>query len=259
MAQVSAINLDLPAEGVARLTIDNEARRNALDWPMLDALAETIPSLRARCLIVRGAGSTFCSGYDLASFDPDQPFEPQAERLVAHPRMAALDALAAAPMPTIAAVEGYAIGGGLELAAVCDFRLATPGSRFSMPPASLGIVYSHRGIERLLELVGPARTRELLLFSRSVDAETAARWNLVNEVVADAALETRALELARRAASLPPVAVAGNKRVVETLLESRRRLDPDVERALLELRRDSFSSPELRAAAASRGHFEIAP
>lgn len=256
---MSAISLDLPAEGVARLTIDNVARRNALNWPMLDALAETIPSLRARCLIVRGAGTTFCSGYDLASFDPHEPFEPQAERLVAHPRMPALDVLAAAPMPTIAAIEGYAIGGGLELAAVCDFRVATRESRFAMPPASLGIVYSHRGIERLMDLVGVARTREMLLLGRTVDADTAARWDLVNEVVEDADLEATTLDLAGRVASLPRSAVAGNKRVVGTLLDARRRLDRQAEEELLELRRRSFSAPELRAAAASRGHFEIAP
>jgi enoyl-CoA hydratase/carnithine racemase len=253
------VSLDLPLEGVARLTIDNVSRRNALDQDMLDEIAAIVPTLRARCLIVRGAGGTFCSGYDLASFDPGEPFEPQAERLVAHPRTAALEALAAAPMPTIAAVEGYAIGGGLELAAACDLRVASEESRFSMPPARLGIVYSHRGIERLLDLIGLARTRELLLLSAPIDAATAARWDLVNEVVGPAELEAASLAMARRVAVLPAVAVAGNKRVVEALLAARRRLDRGTEEELLDLRRRSLSAPELRQAAASHGHVEIAP
>ncbi|HEY2715251.1 MAG TPA: enoyl-CoA hydratase/isomerase family protein [Solirubrobacterales bacterium] len=250
---MSHVDLDWPAAGVARLTIDNLARRNALDWAILDALAETVPGLDARCLILRGAGTAFCSGYDLASFDPEQPFEAQAERLVAHPRTAALDAIAAAPMPTIAAIEGFAIGGGLELATVCDFRLASADSRFSMPPARLGIVYSHRGIGRLLELVGPARTREMLLLGASVEAATAARWGLVTEVAGPGALEAAALAMAERAAALPAAAVAGNKQVLEQLLEARRQLDGERESKLLELRRRSFSAPELRAAAASHG------
>lgn len=253
------ISLDLPLEGVARLTIDNVSRRNALDQEMLDQLAAIVPTLRARCLIIRGAEGTFCSGYDLASFDPGKPFEPQAESLVAHPHTAALEALATASMPTIAAVEGYAIGGGLELAATCDLRLASEDSRFSMPPARLGIVYSHRGIERLLDLIGLARTRELLLLSASIDAATAARWDLVNEVVGPADVDAASLAMAGRIASLPATAVAGNKRVVETLLTARRRLDRGAEERLLDLRRRSFSAPELRQAAASHGHFEIAP
>jgi enoyl-CoA hydratase/carnithine racemase len=178
---------------------------------------------------------------------------------VAHPRTAALEALAAAPMPTIAAVEGYAIGGGLELAAACDLRVASEESRFSMPPARLGIVYSHRGIERLLDLIGLARTRELLLLSAPIDAATAARWDLVNEVVGPAELEAASLAMARRVAVLPAVAVAGNKRVVEALLAARRRLDRGTEEELLDLRRRSLSAPELRQAAASHGHVEIAP
>ena len=103
----------------------------------------------------------FSSGYDLGDL-ADEAFAEEAEQLVAHPFTAALDALDACPVPTVAALPGHTIGGGLELALACDLRLAADGIRLGMPPAKLGLVYSHTGLRRFIEAIGgPAHARAL--------------------------------------------------------------------------------------------------
>ena len=122
--------LDSPAEAVARLRISNPERRNALDHEILDALAETLPRLdrgiETRCVLITGAPPVFSAGYDIASI-PAETFERDAEALVAHPFHAAMEALAAHPWPTVAAINGHCLGGGLELAITCDLRICAAG------------------------------------------------------------------------------------------------------------------------------------
>ena len=189
--------VDEPAPGVARLTISNPQRRGALDHPILDALAATVPALDARCVIVTGEGATFSAGYDLAGL-PDGILAEEADRLVAHPFAAALDAIEAYPYPTLAVLNGHAIGGGLELALACDLRIAASSIKLGMPPAKLGLVYSHTGIRKFIDAIGVARTRELFLVGRRIDATTAAAWGLVNFVHDDADLIESSLGLATR-------------------------------------------------------------
>ena len=109
------LRLDEPAPHVARLTIDNSAKRNALDHAILDAIAETVPTLDARCLLITAAGPVFSAGYDIGGLPKDE-FAHRAESLVAHPFHDAIEALDAFPFPSVAALNGSAIGGGLELA-----------------------------------------------------------------------------------------------------------------------------------------------
>ena len=142
------LQLDEPAEGVARLTIRNPERRGALDHEILDALAEHARTLEARCLVIRGSGEAFSAGYDIGNLS-EQEFEESAERLVAHPFHDALEALEAYRYPVIAEVNGHAIGGGLELAITADIRLAARGVKMGMPPAKLGLIYSHTGLAKL--------------------------------------------------------------------------------------------------------------
>ena len=120
--------LDEPAEQVARLTINNPDKRNALDHPILDAIARTVPTLEARCLLLTGVGRTFSAGYDIGDM-PEETFAEEAEKLVAHPFAAAIAALDAYPYPAVAALNGHAIGGGLEIALSCDLRVAAAGRR----------------------------------------------------------------------------------------------------------------------------------
>jgi enoyl-CoA hydratase/carnithine racemase len=238
--------LDRPADGVLRLTISNPAKRNALDHPILDAIAAVLDDIGdARAVLLTGAEGMFSSGYDIGDI-PDDVFAEEAERLVAHPFTAALQALEACAVPTVAALPGHTIGGGLELALACDLRVAADGILLGMPPAKLGLVYSHTGLRRFLEAIGAPRTRELFLTARNVDARTALSWGLVNQVVGVSELESVALDLAEDLAANAPLSVRGNKRAIRELLAAEGQLDPEVERELIELREASFQSEDLR-------------
>jgi enoyl-CoA hydratase/carnithine racemase len=238
--------LDRPADGVLRLTISNPAKRNALDHAILDAIAAAVADLgEARAVLLTGADGMFSSGYDIGDI-ADDVFAEEAERLVAHPFAGALEALHACEIPTVAALPGHTIGGGLELALACDLRVAADGILLGMPPAKLGLVYSHTGLRRFLEAIGAPRTRELFLTARNIDARTALSWGLVNEVVGAADLEDAALDLAEDLAANAPLSVRGNKRVIRELLAAQSELDPEVERELVELREASFHSDDLR-------------
>ena len=239
--------VDEPAPGVARLTISNPERRGALDHAILDAFATTMPSLDARCVIVTGEGGSFSAGYDLGGL-PEGVLADEAEKLVAHPFAAAIDAVEAYPYPTLAALNGHAIGGGLELALACDLRIAAATIALGMPPAKLGLVYSHSGIRKFIDTIGAARTRELFLVGDRIDARTARAWGLVNKVAEDGRLAEEAIELAKEIAGNAPLAQRGNKRVIGAILASQAALEPDVEHELLELRRACFSSEDFREA-----------
>jgi enoyl-CoA hydratase/carnithine racemase len=237
--------LDHPAYQVARLTIANPAKRNALDHPILDALAGALGELDARCVLITGAHGMFSAGYDIGGM-PEETFADEAEKLVAHPFAAAIEAIEAYPYPVVAALPGHAIGGGLEVAVAADLRVAVAGILVGMPPAKLGLVYSHTGIQKFLDTIGAARTRELFLVGRNIPVETALEWGLVNEVVEPEALQDRALELAGEIAANAPLSLSGNKRIIRELLAARGRLDLEVERELVELRRACFASEDFR-------------
>ena len=238
--------LDRPADGVLRLTISNPAKRNALDHAILDAIAVVLRDLTdARVIVLTGAEGMFSSGYDIGDI-PEDVFAQEAERLVAHPFTEALDALDGCAVPTVAALPGHTIGGGLELALACDLRIAAVPIKLGMPPAKLGLVYSHTGLRRFLDAIGAPRTRELFLTARNIDARAALSWGLVNGVVGASDLETAALDLAQDLAANAPLSVRGNKRVIRELLAAGGALDPEVERELVELREASFHSDDLR-------------
>jgi enoyl-CoA hydratase/carnithine racemase len=239
----SKLLLDEPAEGVARLTIDNPERRNALDHELLDALAEHARTLRARCLVIRGSGSVFSAGYDIGNLE-GQSFEESAERLVAHPFHDALEALEAYEYPVVGEINGHAIGGGLELALTCDIRVAARTARLGMPPAKLGLIYSHTGLRKFIDVCGPADTAELFHVGEPVDADRALTMGLVNEAVEPDRLEARVLELAAQIAANAPLSLAGNKRIIRTLRNQP--LPPEVERELIELRESCFRSDDFR-------------
>ena len=242
--------VDRPATGVVRLTIDNPAKRNALDHPILDAITATLAELGAadsdaRCVIVTGAGGMFSAGYDIGEI-PDEEFEQRAEALVAHPFTEAIEALEAFPYPTLASLPGHTIGGGLELALACDLRVAKDDIKLGMPPAKLGLVYSHTGLRRFIDAIGAARTRELFLLGRYIGAVTAEQWGLVNRAVPAQELEAVTLELAEELAGNAPLSQTGNKRVIAALLDGRDGLGEELEAELIELRRASFASHDLR-------------
>ena len=240
--------LDFPAEAVARLRISNPERRNTLDHEVLDALAETLPRLdqgiETRCVVIVGAPPVFSAGYDLASIPPET-FERDAEALVAHPFHDALEALAAFPWPTIAAINGHCLGGGLELAITCDLRICATGAKLGMPPAKLGLVYGHTGLRKFLDTVGLARTKELFLTGRRFEATRAEQMGLVHEVVDDDQLEGLAVALAAEIASNAPISMKGNKHAID-LLNACPVLSDQQEAGLVALRESCFASEDFR-------------
>ena len=235
--------LDEPAEGVARLRIANPQRRGALDHEILDTLAETVRSLDAPCLLLTGTGKVFSAGYDLGNLE-GQRFEEAAEKLVAHPFHAAIEALDAYPYPVVAALNGHAIGGGLELALTCDIRLAAREAKMGMPPAKLGLIYSHTGLRRFVEACGAPNTAELFYTAQNVDAERGLQMGLVGHVVDAAELDERAVAMAAGIATGAPLSLAGNKRILRVLRAQASALPPDVEQELIALRESCFTSED---------------
>jgi enoyl-CoA hydratase/carnithine racemase len=240
--------LDSPAEAVVRIRISNPERRNALDHEILDTLAETLPRLdqgiETRCVLITGAPPAFSAGYDLTSI-PGETFERDAEALVAHPFHAAMEALGSHPWPTVAAINGHCLGGGLELAVTCDLRICAAGAKLGMPPAKLGLVYSHTGLRKFLDTLGLARTKELFLTGRNFSAERAEQIGLVHEVIGDDAFEEKAVELAAEIAANAPLSMRGNKSAIE-VLNANPVLSEQQEGGLIALRESCFSSEDLR-------------
>jgi enoyl-CoA hydratase/carnithine racemase len=251
---------DEPEARVVRLRIANPARRGALDHEILDALAETVRSLDARCLVITGTEGMFSAGYDIGNLEGDrdepghgpagagsnQDFEKRAQRLVAHPFHEALRALGEYPFPVIGALNGHAIGGGLELALTCDIRIAAHGIKLGMPPAKLGLIYSHTGLRKFVELCGPAHTAELFYSGRTVDAGRGREIGLVSHVVEPEELERGTLDMAAGMAANAPLALAGIKRILRTLRTHGGALPDDVEQEMIELRESGFATEDFR-------------
>ncbi len=240
--------LDRPAEAVARLRISNPERRNALDHEILDAIAEVLPQLdrgiETRCVLIDGEPPVFSAGYDIAGI-PEQTFERDAEALVAHPFHGAMEAIAKHPWPTVAAINGHCLGGGLELAITCDLRICAAGAMLGMPPAKLGLIYGHTGLRRFLDTIGLARTKELFLTGRNYEATRAERFGLVNEVVGDDRIEQESIDLAAEIAANAPLSVRGNKHAID-LLNACPVLTAQQEAGLVALRESGFASEDFR-------------
>jgi enoyl-CoA hydratase/carnithine racemase len=240
--------LDFPAEAVARLRIANPERRNALDHEILGAIAQALPRLddgiATRCVLITGTPPLFSAGYDIAGFTEDA-FEDETEALVAHPFQAAMEAIVAHPWPTIAAINGLCLGGGLELAVSCDLRIAAAGAKLGMPPAKLGLIYGHTGLRRFLETIGLPRTREMFFTGRNLDAARAEAIGLVNEVVEDVEIGAAGVDLAAAIAAAAPLSTRGNKRVID-VLAANPVLSDEQEEELVELRRSCFGSADFR-------------
>ncbi|MPY56703.1 enoyl-CoA hydratase/isomerase family protein [Streptomyces spongiae] len=181
-------------DGVATVVIHHPAKRNAMTagmWRALPPLLDELAADRAvRALVLTGEGDTFCAGADISTLR-GSPDEAQGLAELAE------EALAAFPKPSLAAIRGYCVGGGSQLAAACDLRFAEEGSLFGVTPAKLGIVYPASSTRRLVSLVGPGAAKYLLFSGELIDAARALRTGLVDEVLSEGELGKRVGEFAR--------------------------------------------------------------
>ncbi len=198
---------------IAVLAISIPEKMNALDDAATAGMIEAleVAEKEARALILTGIGGrAFISGADIGGFDSKErsnnSFGERQRRLVA------------SPLPTIAAIRGYCLGGGLMTALNCDFRIAGEDARFGIPAARLGIAYGYEGHARLVEAVGPARARRILYVGDRVDAQTALTWGLVEEVHAPEALWSQTMRLAEQIVANAPLSVRATKLTVAQIM-----------------------------------------
>jgi enoyl-CoA hydratase/carnithine racemase len=211
------------ADAIATVTLDNIDRMNALDLGMWRDLAQTFQSLSAddsvRCIILRGAGEkAFSAGADIEEFERARN---SAEKSRAYSKVtqAALAAIADCRHPTVAQIHGACVGGGLEMATMCDMRICGESSRFGVPINRLGLVVSYEELGGLVALAGKAGTLEILLEGRVFGAEEAVRKGLVNRFVADADVAAEVAGTARRISHGAPLVARWHKKFINRMLQ----------------------------------------
>jgi enoyl-CoA hydratase/carnithine racemase len=212
------VKLAVDTDGVALLTLDRPPL-NALSASLLAELATHAHALAAdpnvKAVVITGNDRAFAAGADVTEFSPDR----DSARLVAASFRTAADALTAIPRPVIAALRGYALGGGLEIALACDLRVASDGARVGQPEILLGIIPGGGATQRLARLVGASRAKELVWSGRQVRADEALAIGLVDKVVPDDEVLDEALRWARSFASGAVVAMGLAKRAIDDGLD----------------------------------------
>jgi len=237
--------------GVA--TIDRQERRNALNADLCHDLRARLESAGdVRVVLITGAGTAFCSGADLVTrFEGD---DRSAEDTLRPAFELLMDAIEAFPGPVIAAVNGPAIGAGMQMAVACDFRVVAPTAAFSIPAARLGIVLSPANIQRLALLVGPAMARDLLMTARALDADEAEAAGLVNRRADEALAE--ALAWADEIAALAPLTVASHKQAL-VLLARAQGYDDEARAQIRDLEEAALRSRDLQEGLAAFGEKRV--
>lgn len=201
--------------GAVIVVLNRSEKANAYDRALIDALRETVSTLAfdddARVVIISGEGKHFCAGADLGEMR-----EKRAVDAMNLESAHLFDAIAHLRQPTIAAIRGAALGGGLELALACDLRVATEDAFFGFPETSLGLIPAAGGTLRLPQTIGVARAKELIFTARRIDAATALRFGLVNEVVPNDALQARVVEIAAEISRNDALALQLAKQALQT-------------------------------------------
>lgn len=240
-----AVTIDAPVPNVHRLTIRNERHRGALSAAVLDGLEQGIirtPSA-ARCLLLTGSGQMFSAGYDLSALaippDPEH-----ADRTIAPDSVALFQLIDSQPLPVVVAVNGPALGGGLELVLACDLRIAVSSASLGAPAGRLGLVYSPVGLERLMAEVPFAVASELFLGDARLSAQRAYELGLFNQIVDSHLLDRLSVELASRVAMLAPLSVRSNRQALRELSRQGPRLSPTDRERLLAARAEAMSSTD---------------
>ena len=219
---------------VALCRLDRPEARNALSPELMEELATAVEGFDAdpevRCVVIAGSDEVFASGADIRALR-----ERSFEEALRHPAAAFWRRLAGCKTPIVAAVSGWALGGGCELALLCDLIVASETAEFGQPEITLGIIPGGGGTQRLARVVGKQRAMDLVLTGRRIGAREAERLGLVNEVAGPGDWLERALELAQRVASRPPIAARLAKEAVLAAEETALSAGLEQERRLYEL------------------------
>ncbi|MEW6723895.1 MAG: enoyl-CoA hydratase-related protein [Bacillota bacterium] len=214
------IRIERYDDGIAELTIDRPEALNALNQQVLEELASTLAGLAddpdLRCLIITGAGRAFVAGADIAAMAEMTQEEAEAFSRLGSSTFTAVEQL---PVPVIAAVNGYALGGGCELALACDFRYASEKARFGQPEVGLGIIPGFGGTQRLPRLIGAGPARELIYTGEMIGADRAKEIGMVNAVFPTEELLEQTRAAARKIAAKGPLAVRAAKEAIRRGLE----------------------------------------
>ena len=218
--------------GIVTVAFTRPDKHNAVSYAMWRALARLMPALaqdhRVDVVVLRGTpGGPFSAGADIAEFQTLRA-DAAGAREYGEAVEAGEQALIAFPKPTVALVEGFAIGGGTQLAVACDLRVCGTDSQFGVTPAKLGIVYALGSTARLVEVVGPAWARWILLTGDLLDAGTALRIGLVHELVEPGLVEQRAYALAATMASRARISLEGGKELIARAASGRLDVDEQV-------------------------------
>ncbi len=207
------VRIERPDEHVALVRIHRPERRNALNMEVRRALARAFTDLAAdesvRCVVLAGTEKAFAAGADLAEMAEADPVE-----MIRRATHRLWKAIWDFERPVVAAVRGLALGGGLELALSADIVVVGEDARLGQPEVRVGIMPGAGGTQRLVRAVGPYRAALMVMTGEPVDGRTAAAWGLASLAVPDAEVEPKALEIARRIAALPPIAIAQIKQVL---------------------------------------------
>ncbi len=219
---------------VALLRLNRPEARNALSPEMMEEVAAELerldPDPEVRCIVIAGSDEVFAAGADIRAMS-----ERSFEEALRHPAASFWRRVAAVKTPLVAAVSGYALGGGCELALSCDMIVASDTTLFGQPEITLGIIPGGGGTQRLARVLGKQRAMEYVLTGRRFDAEMALEWGLVNQVVKKNLWLTEAVELARTVAERPPIAARLAKQAVLAAEESGLSAGLESERRLYEL------------------------
>jgi len=208
------IKVDVEDGGIGWITLNRPARLNAINSEMMEELPHAMKALSendtVRCIVIKGEGDkAFSAGADITEFAGGKPYQ------FAGTGAALFDAPADCPKPVIAAIDGYALGGGLELALACDFRVASKRSEIGQPEILLGLIPGGGGTQRLLRLIGPSRTKELVMLGDRLPAKKALKWGILNQVFEDDEFDEKVREYAQRYADGPPIAIQFSKNVID--------------------------------------------
>ena len=209
--------------GIGFITFNQPEKRNAMSVEMWQGLAEILEDFHddpaVRVVIMTGAGGkAFVSGADISQFEKRRA-NADAQEEYARLTSGGRARLANFPKPSIAAIQGFCLGGGLAIAMHTDLRIASANSQFGIPAARLGIAYAFDGLRTLVQLVGPAHARMILYTANRIGAEEAARIGLINKVVPEESLTDTVLEIARTIATNAPLSVAANKLCIDNILK----------------------------------------